>query len=130
MDASKFAGSAFLSLDDVKDGPFRGEIAAVTEGGYQKLVLSFTNGLRFSLNVSNCTEMIKSFGSETDLWVGERVELYAGEALYQGKMVPSVRLTPLMREAGEENKKKTPKPKPKPKPKGESGGDLNDEIPF
>ena len=126
MDASKFAGSGFLGLDDVKDGPIRVEIAAVKEGGYKKLELIFTNGLRFSLNVTNTTEMIKAFGSETDDWQGERIELYAGEALYDGKMVPSVRLTALMRAAGEEKKE------PAPKPKGENGkrGDLNDEIPF
>jgi hypothetical protein len=94
MDASRFAGSGFLSLADVKDGRFRGEIAAVEEGGYKKLVLTFTNGLRFSLNATNTTEMIKAFGSETDDWIGERVELYEGEASYQGKTVPSVRLTP------------------------------------
>jgi hypothetical protein len=40
-------------------------------------------------------------------------------------MVPSVRLTPLMREAGEKKKK------PPPKPKAETGkrGDMDDEIP-
>jgi hypothetical protein len=98
----------------------------VTEGGYQKLVLTFTNGLRFSLNVSNTTEMIKAFGSETDDWVGERVELYAGEALYQGKTVASVRVTALTREADE---KKKP-PKPKPKIENSKRGDMDDEIPF
>ena len=126
MDASRFAGSGFLGLDDVKDGPIRAEIDAVEEGGYKKLVLTFTNGLRFSLNITNTTEMIKAFGSETNDWLGECVELHEGEAPYQDKMVPSVRVTPLMRAAGEEKKP------PKPKPKGENGkrGDLDDEIPF
>jgi hypothetical protein len=125
MDASKFAGSAFLGLDDVKDGKIRAEIAAAEEGKFGKLVLIFTNGLKFSLNVTNVTELIKAWGSETDDWVGEHVELYAGETLYEGKMVPSVRVTPLMRATGEE--KKPPRPKPKSSP---GGGDLNDEIPF
>jgi len=114
---------AFLSLDDVKDGPIRGEIAAVSEGGYKKLVLTFTNGLRFSLNATNCTEMIKALGSETDDWLGECVELYQGEALYQGEQVPSVRLTVLTRDPDE--KKKPPPPQPKPK-----NSDLDDSIPF
>jgi len=126
MDASRFAGAAFLGLNDVKDGPFRGDLVAVEEGKFGKLVLIFTNGLKFSLNVTNTTELIKAFGSETDDWLGESVELYQGETLYQGEMVPSVRLTPLMREAGEEKKP------PKPKPKSENGkrGDMDDEIPF
>jgi hypothetical protein len=122
MDASKYAGAGFLGLDDVKDGLIKAEIAAVEEGGYKKLVLTFTNGLKFSLNATNTTEMIKAFGSETDDWRGERVELYAGEAAYQGKMVPSVRVTPLMRAAGDEKK-------PKPKPP-EAPDDLADSIPF
>ena len=62
MDASRYAGSGFLGLDDVKDGSIRAEIAAVEEGGYKKLVLTFTNGLKFSLNATNTTEMIKAFG--------------------------------------------------------------------
>jgi hypothetical protein len=51
-------------------------------------VLTFTNGLKFSLNATNTTEMIKAFGSETDDWVGESIELYEGEALYQNRWCP------------------------------------------
>jgi hypothetical protein len=125
MDASKYAGAAFLSLDDVKDGKYRGEIAAVAEGGYNKLVLTFTNGLKFSLNATNTTEMIKCLGSETSDWEGESIELYEGEAPYQGKTVPSVRVTVLMREAGEKKK-----PPPRPKAENSKRGDMDDEIPF
>jgi hypothetical protein len=39
-------------------------------------------------------------------------------------MVPSVRLTPLMREAGEKKK-----PPPKPKAETSKRGDMDDEIP-
>jgi hypothetical protein len=129
MDASRFAGSTFLGLDDVKDGKIKAEIFDVEEGGYKKLVLIFTNGLKFSLNVGNTVEMIKAFGSETEGWRGEHVELYQGEVPYEGKMVPSVRVTPLMRAEGEE-KKKLPPSKPKPKGGGGKGGDMDDEIPF
>jgi hypothetical protein len=121
MDASRYAGAGFLTLDDVKDGRVRGEVGKVEVGNYDKLVLVFTNRLRFSLNVTNVTEMIKAFGSETGDWEGESVELWAGEAPYQGKTVPSVRLTPLMRKAGEK--------KPLSKPKHGSG-DMDDEIAF
>jgi hypothetical protein len=122
MDASRFAGSGFLGLDDVKDAPIGAEIAAVEEGKFGKLVLTFTNGLKFSLNVTNVTELIKAFGSETDDWRGEPIELHAGETLYQDKMVPSVRVTPLMRANGEEKKP------PPPRPKGQTG--KRGEIPF
>lgn len=64
MDMSKYAGSAFLSLDDVQDGPIRGEIAAVEIGNYEKPVVTFTNGLKFSLNATNTAALIKAFGKE------------------------------------------------------------------
>jgi hypothetical protein len=126
MDASKFAGSAFLTLDDVKDGPITGEIVDVEEGGYKKLVLTFNNGLRFSLNVTNTQELIKTFGSETDDWLGEKIELYEGEVPYEKKMVPSVRVTPLMREPGQE--KKLPPPRPKSTKGGKVG--MDDDVPM
>jgi hypothetical protein len=59
MDMSKYAGSAFLSLDDLQAGPIRGEIAAVEIGNYDKPVVTFTNGLKFSLNATNTAALIK-----------------------------------------------------------------------
>src|SRR6516164_1604532 len=69
MDMSKYAGSAFLSLDDVVDGPIRGEIVHVELGSFDKPVLTFSNGCRFSLNVTNSQALIKAFGKESDDWI-------------------------------------------------------------
>jgi hypothetical protein len=122
MDMSKYAGSAFLSLDDVQGGPIRSEIASVEIGNYDKPVLTFSNGLRFSLNVTNTTALIKEFGKESQDWIGESIELYAGETKYQGAPTPSVLVRPLTRDPDVEK----PKPKPVPKP----SNDMDDEIPF
>ena len=118
MDMSKYAGSAFLSLDDVVDGPIRGEIVHVELGSFDKPVVTFSNGCRFSLNVTNSQALIKAFGKESDDWIGEQIELYAGELKYRGEVRPSVLARPLVQR----------KPEPKAAPKG--SGDPNDEIPF
>jgi hypothetical protein len=125
MDMSKYAGAAFLGLDDVVDAPIRAEIAAVELGNYDKPVLTFSNGFRFSLNVTNTQTLIKAWGSESDDWVGERLELYAGETKYQGEAKPSVLARPLAREAGEKKKPTAAAPA-----KAQQRGSLDDEIPF
>jgi hypothetical protein len=118
MDMSKYAGSAFVSLDDVVNGPIRGEIVHVELGSFDKPVVTFSNGCRFSLNVTNAQALIKAFGKESDDWIGEQLELYAGELKYRGEVRPSVLARPLGQR----------KPGPKTEPKG--SGDPNDEIPF
>jgi hypothetical protein len=90
MDMSKYVGSAFLSLKDVQDGPVRGKITAVEPGNYGRPVVTFTNGLKFSLNTTNNRTLMNAFGEESDDWVGEEIELYAGETRYQGALTPSV----------------------------------------
>jgi hypothetical protein len=126
MDMSKYAGAAFLSLDDVQDGPIRGEIAAVEEGNYDKPVLIFSNGFRFSLNITNNKTLLKAWGSESDDWIGERVELYRGETKYQGEPRPSVLVRPLAREPDD---KKKPKPTAPAKAQRQRG-DMDDDIPY
>jgi hypothetical protein len=122
MDLSRYAGSSFLGLDDVQDGPVRGHIAHVEEGQYGRPVITFENGLKFSLNVTNTVTLPKAFGSESDDLLGEQIELFAGETTYNNEAKPSVLVRPIMREPGTERKKVVPK-----KPKH---GDLDDETPF
>ena len=128
MDMSKYAGSAFLSLDDVQDGPIRGEITVVEIGNYNKPVLSFSNGFRFSLNATNTATLLKAFGNESGDWIGERIELYAGEAPYQGGMTPSVLARALTHEPDDEKPKKPKQSKPVPKRSEEAA--MDDKIPF
>ena len=124
MDMSKYAGSAFLSLDDVADGPLRDKIAAVEPGSFNKPVLILSNGLRLSLNVTNTQTLLKAWGAESDDWIGEQVELYAGETKYQGEAKPSVLVRPL---ASDDKKKKPTAATPKAK---RQSNDLDDEIPY
>ena len=122
MDMSKYAGSSFIGLDDVKDGPIRGTIAHIEEGQFGRPVITFDNGLRFSLNVTNVVTLLKAFGSEHENWLGEQIELFAGEATFNNEPRPSVLVRPIIREAGVEKKKVAPR---RPKRDG-----LDGEIPY
>jgi hypothetical protein len=125
MDMSKYAGSAFISLDDVRDAPMRGEIAWVEMGQYERPVITFTNGLRFSLNVSNVQRLMKDLGSESDDWIGEVIELAIGQVKFKDGMVDSVIATVVPRDPGAGPRKLSP-----PKPKKQSSGDIDESIPF
>ena len=125
MDISKYAGTAFIGLDDVREASMRGLVAWLEVGQYDKPVITFENGLRFSLNVSNVQRLMKDLGSETDDWIGETIELAIGQVKFKDGMVDSVIATVVPRAPGAAQKKLSP-----PKPKKQSGGNLDKSIPF
>jgi crossover junction endodeoxyribonuclease RuvC len=67
-------------------------IASVEEGDYG-LVLTFEDGSKFSLNMTNGRKLERAYGDETDLWIGKTVELSLGVVTYRGEQVASVILT-------------------------------------
>jgi hypothetical protein len=95
MDARKYFSASFITLTDVAEGPLQAVIARVEEGKFAKLVLTFTDGSALSLNAGNTRTMVKAYGHNTETWPGLVVEMSAGEAEYQGKMQPSVVITPV-----------------------------------
>jgi hypothetical protein len=91
MDLSKYAGSRFIKLPDVANGPKRKVIASVGEGQFDKPVMQFTDGTRLSLNVTNVNTLLDLFGSADSAYVvGKLVELYAGTTTYQNTQRQSV----------------------------------------
>jgi hypothetical protein len=124
MKMTKYAGASFVGLDDVQDGPIRGTIAAVDHGSFDRPVITFSNGMKFSCNKTNVGILIEEWGDESEDYLGEKLELYAGTTKFKGEDQPSVLVRPLPRAPGE--KKVLP---PKPKDSG-TGGDMDDEIPF
>jgi hypothetical protein len=90
VDARKFFGVTFVTLDDVAEGPREAVIAAVEEGKFDKLNLILNDGSALSLNATNTRALAKAFGPETDDWPGHTIELYAGAVGYQGKQQPAV----------------------------------------
>lgn len=85
MDMKKYSGSAFLKPDDVRAAPRRERIADVSEGKFSKPVITFENGARFSVNVTNNKILIRAFGDDSDTWIGCEVVLRVGEVEVQGE---------------------------------------------
>jgi len=97
MDVSKYLGNnAFLRVGDVKvNGPIRVVIASVTEGKFDKPDLTFDDGTRLSLNVTNTRTLAHAYGTDGDDWIGKEIELYVGETEYEGKPQESILIKPI-----------------------------------
>jgi hypothetical protein len=86
MRMSDYAGTRFIKVEDVADGPIEAVIADVTMGSYDKPVITFTNGDQLSLNKTNCRALIDVLGTDdSDHWIGHKVELYQGEVSVKGE---------------------------------------------
>jgi hypothetical protein len=112
MDMRKYSGTAFLKPGDVKAGPLRVVIVAVTEGKFGRPDLEFSDGTKLSLNATNTRTLVTSYGGESSDWVNKEVELSPGEVEYDGQMQETVVVKPIS----------PPRRKP--------GGEIKDEIPF
>ena len=124
MDISKYLGSAFIKVADVKvNGPLRMVIASVVEGKFDKPDLVFDDDTRLSLSVTNTRILAHAYGTDVADWIDKEIELNVGETEYQGKLQESILVKPISPPIEK---------RPPPKPKGESDkrGDLDDEIPF
>ena len=95
MDMSKYLGAAFLKVGDVKDGPIRATITDVEEGKYGKPDVSFDDGTRLSLNVTNTRSLAHAYGTNDADWIGQKIELYLGEIDYQGKPQEVILVRPI-----------------------------------
>jgi hypothetical protein len=124
MDMSKYAGSKFLRVADVREhGPFKVKIVGVEIGEYDKPDITFDDGSRLSCNATNCGLLIRAYGAESDDWLNKQLELYVGEVDYKGQPTETILVKPISPPL----EKKTPV---KPNKRGNAGGDLDDEIPF
>ena len=124
MDMTQYTGAAFITVDDVGNGPLQETIAKVALGNYDKPVLSFESGGQLSLNKTNVKTLIRAYGKDSRDWIGCRIEIAAGEIEYQGKITASVLVRPI-------SEKKTPDlAKLTSKPDTRKGVDMDDAIPF
>src|SRR5271170_1624526 len=59
----------------------------------ERAILSFKNRVkRLILNRTNWDTLVQAFGDESDHWIGAEIVLYAGEARYNGKLMPALRI--------------------------------------
>jgi hypothetical protein len=122
MDMSQYSGGAFLKIGDVKvNGPLRVVIDDIQLGKYGRPDVSFTDGSKLSINVTNKKALCNAYGTESGGWVGKEIELSLGEVEFQGEPQESILVKPISPPI--ENK-------PPPKPKSRRRGDMDDEIAF
>jgi len=94
MNVSEYSGSAFVKISGLADGPERKTIAKVEIGRYGRPVLTFTDGSRLSVNVTNNKLLVRAFGDDDEAWVGQKIELYAGKTKYEAGETDSVLVRP------------------------------------
>jgi hypothetical protein len=113
MDMKKYSGVHFIKVNDVRDGPIEGQIAAVRDGKYDKPDLVFESGDVLSLNATNTQILIRAYGTNSDYWIGKMIEMFLGKLKYNGTYNDAVLVKPT----------KADKPTDQEPP-------PNDEIPF
>ncbi len=78
--------------------------ATVEEIGQEKgtkvvLALVSAKGLPWPkevvLNKGNALQMAAAFGDDTDAWIGKQIELWAENVMFQGRMVPGIKVQPV-----------------------------------
>jgi hypothetical protein len=126
MDMSRYSGSAFISVDDMRGGPRRMKISGFYIGNFDRPVLEFDESDdELTLNVTNTKVLVAQYGKDGRDWVGKEIELYLGETEYKGQKHESVLVRPVSPAIPFKERREPPKPEPKEVP-----ADLNDEIPF
>jgi hypothetical protein len=135
MDMTRFSGSTFLKVDDLRKASRKERIAVVNIGKYDKPDLVFESGKKFSLNATNVEMLINAYGSESDDWVGHVIELHLGQIKYKGDQQDAVLVRPISRSEREAKQLEPVQRKPDLPPassgtRGSDGRDMDDEIPF
>ena len=115
MDMTKYAGTAFIKLADLAKGPKCKAIESIAEGQYGRPVITFSDGRKLSLNVTNTNILLELFGQDSHDWIGKLIELYVGPLRSQ--------------DGGETDGVKVRLPIPPAKSKS-AGDDMDDEDPF
>ena len=109
MQMRKYASSRFIKLEDLNDGPLQKTIKDVEEGKFDKPILIFDDGTRLSLNGTNVSTLIRAFGTDdSDVWIGQPIELYAGTVPFNGSHKPAVLVRALAAPTAAAQKKPQP----------------------
>ena len=140
VDLRKYAAGAYLKPADVEASVIKRIInVEETEGKFgPKLDAWFEDGSRLSLSGKNVGELMRMYGTNSDLWLDKNVQLTVGEYETRdgniGKMILLAAIDPeVPREQRPKLTTVTPPPREPPPPKtvnGSTRADMDDEIPF
>jgi hypothetical protein len=94
VDMSKYIASNFIKYEDVEGAPAKKTIVKVEPGKFDKPVLTFNDGKQLGLNKTNVRMLVRAFGKDDAGWLGNTVELYAGNVQFQNKSFDTVLINP------------------------------------
>jgi len=57
-------------------------------------------GKRVALNKTNTMQLVAAYGDDYGQWPGQTIEVWAENVMFQGRMVPGIRLRPVPRGNG------------------------------
>jgi hypothetical protein len=122
-DMSQYAGSQYWKIIDVRDGPVKMKIEAVSISKFNKPDLVFSDGSKFSVNATNAKTLCRSYGKNDSDWIGKEIQLEIGEVEFEGEKISTVIIRPISPatvKSAAPAKAKTAAARP----------DYDDEIPF
>jgi hypothetical protein len=137
VDVRKYAAGMYLKPADLEGRVIKRIINVTeTEGKYgPKLDLWFEDGSRLSLSGKNVGELMRVYGTDSDLWLNKNIELSVGQFENRdGNTGQMILVAGIDAEVPQHERPKlapisTP-PKPTSSKSGNTRADMDDEIPF
>lgn len=132
--AGDIPSNRFLSVQI--DHVAKENVAGTDDPQEEKPVLYFVGKAKgMVLNRTNAQAIAEAYGDETDHWRGRTMLLYSTETLFQGRMVPCLRLKPPARNAAASSPPAArPPAPPAPVDRLEQESELpmppDDDVPF
>ena len=119
MDMSKFSGDAYLKVEDIRtSGPVKAVIETITEGAFDKPVANLSDGSALQLNISNTRTLVRTWGKNSEDWLGREIELAIGQVEFKGELTDSIVVSPVSAAIPIGERKDPPAP------------EIDDDIPF
>jgi len=130
-------GTKFVKVDHVRDGAIQARIVNVFVGEqFGRPVLELETGGQFTLNEGNTTTLIKAWGSNSDDWIGQEIELLLGTYTDWKSRPPTEKetvkvraISPAKTAAGNSGTASKP-PLPASRIATALKDDLSDDVPF
>ena len=129
MELSSVFGGDSLKAADLQGAEPTVTIATVDVKEFdkgRKLIITFVGKKKCLVaNKTNCNRIAFAYGTDTDNWIGKKIQLYTDLVDFQGKAVEAIRVRPV--------KAQVAAPKPQPTPFDDSvtdigGKDLEDTF--